>query len=812
MSRFGALPLIFGLCAAFCARAVPSLAEPAESAKSSDSTYATPPVEPSPPASEEDKKAYERIIEEKKEEEKENTEDLMEDLDDRTREEIRAELDGVRPDVRAVAVGILADLEAGSLTPDKIAEAYPDVIKAYHANDPEALNQLSEVILRAREHLRGNTGRPPGSPPPPARETFPRIPFPQDHLKNWGKQEPENPVPSAYQGADWMDRGRPGEAYPHLNKAVEGGLRHPDLLYMRALAAERLGDHEAAHADAAAVLSMEPRNPQAMSLYKLTQGRVSTVRLAKVPKELRTSDETLLASDIRSGGGGGGGGDGSGKAPAMVSGAFRRSDQFTRDALTAFKVGDYDRAVGKAGKAIKLNPRNWQAYNVRASAHLRNKNYRSAAADASKGLSVNPGSPPLLTARAMAYNRMGRYKEGLLDSVASVALSPGNGMGHFARAYSLAGLGRRRQMLEALRRAAEQDPRLRQAYMDAKQLPEDQDTLLLFDEAFPDASARGLASQAGGGVGRMALLSVSTVAGGLLVAGGAIWALGRRRPGRRSGERAPGGEADIWKRYELVREIAAGGMGVVYEALDRGLKRRVAIKRMRDEIRVDRRERERFLTEARTVAKLHHQNIADIHSIEEDGSDIYLVFEYVDGPTLFDILQEKGCFTLRQASQVFRGICRALDYAHRHGIVHRDLKPSNVVVDSEGTVKVMDFGVARQAKDAAGKHQVTTTVIGTPPYMSPEMEQGVICKEADVYALGVCLYEVLCGDLPFEGGAPGEALLKKLSAQYTPLSRKVSGLPKGIDVLIDRALDPKPENRYRTPKEFSDALTRLAGS
>ncbi len=276
------------------------------------------------------------------------------------------------------------------------------------------------------------------------------------------------------------------------------------------------------------------------------------------------------------------------------------------------------------------------------------------------------------------------------------------------------------------------------------------------------------------------------------------------------GEFRPTGE--FWTHYELVRQIGTGGMGLVYEAKDLSLERRVAIKKMRDEIRMEPAERARFVLEARTVAALHHLNIVDIYSIVEAEQDVYLVFEYVSGKTLAEVMRGKGPLDFDFALKVLREACQAIDYAHHHKVIHRDVKPSNIMVADDGCVKVMDFGVARQAKDALTKLSMTNTVVGTPPYMSPEQEQGTVCKESDVFALGVIFYEMLANKLPFSGQGAG-MLLNKINGRHAPITSVVKrGLPAGLDHVVAKALAPDPEKRYRSPLEFLAAVDAVAAS
>jgi serine/threonine-protein kinase len=181
------------------------------------------------------------------------------------------------------------------------------------------------------------------------------------------------------------------------------------------------------------------------------------------------------------------------------------------------------------------------------------------------------------------------------------------------------------------------------------------------------------------------------------------------------------------------------------------------------------------------------------------------VFELVEGRPLDALLYERGKLSLEECKKILRPVCEALAYAHSKKIVHRDLKPSNIVVSPEGGVKVMDFGIARQAKDTIARMSATDG-IGTPAYMPPEQERGHVCKESDVYALGATLYEMATGRPPFRSG---NFTLQKMEMSYTQPSRVRPGLSVQFDSLISKALQSDPEKRYHTAQEFWRALENV---
>ncbi len=311
---------------------------------------------------------------------------------------------------------------------------------------------------------------------------------------------------------------------------------------------------------------------------------------------------------------------------------------------------------------------------------------------------------------------------------------------------------------------------------------------------------------------RFMIIMGSSLTGGLLIAFGLLHIL---MPARRKNA-APGGAdtqaalaagAGLGKSFKILRTIGNGGMGIVYEALDKALDRKVAIKKMRDEIRLNARERERFLQEARIVAALHHPNIVDIHSILEEDGELYMVFECVDGSTLDEIIRKKEKLPLRETIFIAQGICSALGYAHGKGVIHRDLKPANVMITKDGMVKVMDFGIARQAADAVMAATSTQTIAGTPQYMAPEQEEGKVRRESDIFALAACIYEMITGERPFEGP---NTTASKLGQNYPKPSRVTKGLPAGMDAFIDAGLEPDPDRRIHNAAEFMTRFKEAA--
>ncbi len=591
--------------------------------------------------------------------------------------------------------------------------------------------------------------------------------------------------------------------------ALRGGLRLDDK------------DYDGAYQDAKKSLELNPGDKNTMGLLKSAEGRTSPG----------------LASPLASGGSGSSGSGGGFASSGLDSGRARAilglteastlaSSQKLDEARRAMAMGDFQAAIALAQRALELNPNNAAAHNFLSAIYARTGDYRRAAASADAGLALAPRDSSLLINKAFAENHLKRYREALASANAALEADPRNPYAYANRAYAYGGLGDRDAMLSDINRAAALDPRFQKAAADAAalQLPSSADILFLF----PGEGSAGPAAAAAPARGKSFGLVVGAgILGGLLLALGLLSTVlaplkdsavsaftkgARRGPSVREFQdespepvRAAGPEGVIRGQYEIVRKIGAGGMGMVYEGTDRSLGRRVAIKKMRDELRLNPRERERFIIEAKTVASLHHANIVDIYAIAEEGEDVYLVFEFVDGKTIHDLVQSQGRLSPADSLRVTRAMGEALAYAHSRGVIHRDMKPSNVMLTSAGQVKVMDFGIARMAKDALSRYSMTNTVVGTPPYMAPEQEQGVVRKESDVYSLAICAYEMLTGKLPFVGMGAG-MLMNKINMSYIPPSRAIAGLPEPLDEVFLKAFQADPDQRYRTPQEFVMAL------
>jgi len=257
-------------------------------------------------------------------------------------------------------------------------------------------------------------------------------------------------------------------------------------------------------------------------------------------------------------------------------------------------------------------------------------------------------------------------------------------------------------------------------------------------------------------------------------------------------------------KMELIKEIGRGGMGIVYSVFDKTLNRKAALKRMREELYISGKESDKFLNEARMAAQLSHPNIVVVYEIIEHEEMAYILFEYIDGQSLQQVLESSPSgMRYNEALRIVEQVCNGLSYAHNHNVIHRDLKPSNIMLAKDGLVKITDFGIARTAKDTIMR--LTGASTGTLAYMSPEQELGSCDVRSDIYSLGVMMYEMLTGDLPFRGP---NFYLQKEKMVFSPPSEIAPELPRDIDAVIAKCLDADRSKRYGSVDEL---LRELVG-
>ncbi|EDY17823.1 serine/threonine protein kinase [Chthoniobacter flavus Ellin428] len=255
--------------------------------------------------------------------------------------------------------------------------------------------------------------------------------------------------------------------------------------------------------------------------------------------------------------------------------------------------------------------------------------------------------------------------------------------------------------------------------------------------------------------------------------------------------------ARLFPQYEMLGMIGRGGMGAVYKARQISLDRFVAIKLLPLEVSVDREFSDRFVREAQTMARLNHPHIIAVYDFGKTmEGHLYFAMEFVDGVNLHQMIHGPG-ISPTQALEIIAGVCDALEYAHSKGVVHRDIKPANVMVNTEGCVKVADFGLARRLDAASNAHGHTTvgTVLGTPDYMAPEQMRGIgVDHRADVYSLGVVLYEMLCKEVP--------------RGFFEPPSKRI-GVDPSIDEVVKKAMQQLPERRFQRTSEMKSEVDRI---
>jgi serine/threonine protein kinase/tetratricopeptide (TPR) repeat protein len=261
-------------------------------------------------------------------------------------------------------------------------------------------------------------------------------------------------------------------------------------------------------------------------------------------------------------------------------------------------------------------------------------------------------------------------------------------------------------------------------------------------------------------------------------------------------------------RYQIIEELGKGGMGKVYKAQDTDLKEKVAIKLLRPEIAADKKTIERFRNELKFARKIRHKNVCQMYDLNKEKGAHYITMEYVAGKDLKGMIRMMGQLSSGKTIFIAKQVCEGLVEAHRLGVVHRDLKPQNIMVDEDGNARIMDFGIARSLKTkgitAAG------VMIGTPEYMSPEQVEGKeVDQRSDIYSLGVILYEMVTGRVPFEGDTPFTIGVKHKSEMPKDPKELNTQLPEDLNLVILRCLEKDKEKRYQSAGEVRAELTRI---
>jgi serine/threonine-protein kinase len=261
-------------------------------------------------------------------------------------------------------------------------------------------------------------------------------------------------------------------------------------------------------------------------------------------------------------------------------------------------------------------------------------------------------------------------------------------------------------------------------------------------------------------------------------------------------------------QYQIIEEIGRGGMAVVYRAYQPSLNRHVAIKVLPPQLTFDTTFVQRFQQEARAAARLQHPNIVTVHDVGEEAGIRYIVMQLLEGQPLNELIRQEGQMGLERVAGIVAQVGSALDYAHEQGFVHRDVKPSNIIVGSDGQATLTDFGIAKAAEGT--KLTRTGTVMGTPEYMSPEQAKGeAVSRATDVYSLGIVVYEMLAGRVPFKAESTVAVLHKQAYERPQPVRTHAPRLPRGVDGVLAKALAKQPARRFGSAGELAGALQEV---
>ena len=258
-------------------------------------------------------------------------------------------------------------------------------------------------------------------------------------------------------------------------------------------------------------------------------------------------------------------------------------------------------------------------------------------------------------------------------------------------------------------------------------------------------------------------------------------------------------------RYEVLEKVGAGGMSDVYKAMDHSLGREVALKVLKQEFAADSGFVSKFRQEAQAAAGLEHPNIVNIYDVGAENGLYYIVMEYVEGITLKTYISKKGQLTYNEVISIAIQVGRGIEAAHKKEIVHRDIKPQNIIISKEGKVKVTDFGIAR----AASSNTINADIMGSVHYSSPEQARnGYVTYQSDIYSLGIVMYEMCTGRVPFDGDTTVSIALQHLQGEMVPPSEYAPELPISVEKIILKATMKNQDRRYASMEDMLNDLKR----